>query len=138
MTTVIHLSSFSLFRKGVRQYVGSRDGVRIIGEAENGAQLLALLEHQLPDVLLMDILLPGMPVSEIFSEVTSRYPDIKILILSVHNAPSVIVSMLEMGAKGYLTIDSEAEEIHQLILASSRPGILFSKDAKRSLIPGEK
>src|SRR6188768_144167 len=107
----------ALFRAGVKTSLSSRKDVQMVAEAENGMQLLNLLKHITPDVVLLDIQMPIMDGLTTLPEIKRLYPDVKVIMLSMHNDHSVISRMMEIGANSYLTKESGAEMIYDAIKA---------------------
>src|SRR4051794_39008643 len=101
----------ALFRAGVKTALSNRKDIQMVAEAENGMQLLNLLKHIQPDVILLDIQMPIMDGLTTLPEIKNLYPDVKVIMLSMHNDHSVITRMMEIGANSYLTKDSDAEMI---------------------------
>src|SRR5919202_3701002 len=112
---VIITDDHALFRTGVKTSLANRKDIQMIGEAENGMQLLNLLKHIKPDIILLDIQMPIMDGLTTLPEVKKLYPDIKVIMLSMHNDPSMITKMMEIGANSYLTKDSDSEKIYEAI-----------------------
>src|SRR5829696_5125009 len=105
----------TLFRTGVKTSLSARKDIQMVAEAENGMQLLNLLKHIQPDVILLDIQMPIMDGLTTLPEIKRLYPDVKVIMLSMHNDHSVITRMMEIGANSYLTKDSDSEMIYQAI-----------------------
>ena len=105
----------TLFRAGVKTSLSVRKDIQMVAEAENGMQLLNLLKHIKPDVVLLDIQMPIMDGFATLPEVKKLYPEVKVIMLSMHNDHSIITRMMEVGANSYLTKDSDSETIYQAI-----------------------
>src|SRR5437868_15336599 len=88
----------TLFRTGVKTSFQARKDIQMVAEAENGMQLLNLLRHIKPDVVLLDIQMPVMDGLTALPEIKKLYPDIKVIMLSFLNDHSVISKMMEIGA----------------------------------------
>ena len=104
-----------LFRAGVKTALSMQPDVKIIAEADNGMQLLNLLKHITPDVILLDIQMPIMDGMSTLPEIKRLYPEIKVVMLTMHNDHSMISRLLELGANGYLTKNSDSEVIHEAV-----------------------
>lgn len=87
------------------------NAITVVDEAENGAQLLDLLKGESVDLVLLDLNMPGMGGMELLSIVHERYPDLPVLVLSMHNEPQIVTRAIKSGASGYLTKDSEPETL---------------------------
>ncbi|HMC86080.1 MAG TPA: response regulator transcription factor, partial [Chitinophagaceae bacterium] len=105
----------ALFRAGVKTALSVRKDIEMIAEADNGMQLLNLLKHIEPDVILLDIQMPLMDGITTLPEIRKLYPEIKVIILSMHNDHSMISKLMEVGANSYLTKNSDSETIYQAI-----------------------
>jgi DNA-binding NarL/FixJ family response regulator len=104
-----------LFRTGVRTSLSAYRDIQMVAEAENGMQLLNLLRHIKPDVVLLDIQMPIMDGLSTLPEIKKLYPDVRVIMLSMHNDHSMISRMMELGANSYLTKESDSETIYQAV-----------------------
>lgn len=126
----------ALFRTGVKTSLSSRKDIEMIAEAENGMQLLNLLKHIKPDVILLDIQMPIMDGLTTLPEIKKMYPDVKVIMLSMHNDHSVITRMMEIGANSYLTKDSDSEVIYQAIKTCYEQEFFFNDLTNKALLNG--
>lgn len=126
----------ALFRAGVKTSLSSRKDIQMVAEAENGMQLLNLLKHIQPDVVLLDIQMPIMDGLTALPEVKRLYPDVKVIMLSMHNDHSVITRMMEIGANSYLTKDSDSEMIYQAIRTCYDQEFYFNDLTNKALLNG--
>ena len=104
-----------IFRQGLRYALADDHKLKLVGEAENGVELLQLLEKQKTDVVLLDIKMPEMDGIETTMKLQERYPEVKILILTTHEEENFIIHLLELGANGYLLKNAEPDEIKNAI-----------------------
>jgi DNA-binding NarL/FixJ family response regulator len=104
-----------LYRAGVKNALAGKPDVRIIAEADNGVQLVHLLKYQKPDVVLLDIQMPLMDGIGAIQEIKRDFPDVKVVVLSMHDDNSMITKMMELGANGYLTKTADLEAIYEAI-----------------------
>src|SRR6476620_3709236 len=126
----------TLFRTGVKTSLSSRKDIQMVAEAENGMQLLNLLKHIAPDVVLLDIQMPIMDGLTTLPEIKRLYPDVKVIMLSMHNDHSVITRMMEIGANSYLTKDSDSEMIYQAIKTCYEQEFYFNDLTNKALLNG--
>src|SRR5215212_7150522 len=126
----------ALFRSGVRTSLMGKKDVELIGEADNGMQLLNLLKHIEPDVILLDIQMPIMDGIQTLPEVRKLYPHIKVIILSMHNDHSMISKLMEIGANSYLTKNSDSETIYQAIRTCYEQEFFFNELTNKALLSG--
>lgn len=133
---VVIADDHALFRAGVKTALSNRKDIQMIAEAENGMQLLNLLKHIKPDVVLLDIQMPIMDGLTTLPEVKKLHPDVKVIMLSMHNDHSVITRMMEIGANSYLTKDSDSEMIYQAIRTCHEQEFYFNDLTNKALLNG--
>ena len=98
-----------IVRSGLRQLLSLAPDMRVDAEAIDGAQVLEGLRLSLPDLLLLDINMPGLSGPDLIIRIKAHWPALPILVLSMHNEPQVAARVLKAGASGYVTKDSEME-----------------------------
>jgi DNA-binding NarL/FixJ family response regulator len=126
----------TLFRTGVKTSLSSRKDIQMVAEAENGMQLLNLLKHIRPDVILLDIQMPIMDGLTTLPEIKKLYPEVKVIMLSMHNDHSMITRMMEIGANSYLTKESDSETIYQAIRTCFEQEFFFNELTNKALLNG--
>jgi DNA-binding NarL/FixJ family response regulator len=126
----------TLFRAGVRTALSIKKDVELIAEADNGMQLLNLLKHLEPDVILLDIQMPIMDGIQTLPEIRKLYPHVKVIILSMHNDQSMISKLMEIGANSYLTKNSDSETIYQAIKTCYEQEFFFNELTNKALLSG--
>ena len=126
----------ALFRAGVKTALSVKKDVELIAEADNGMQLLNLLKHVEPDVILLDIQMPIMDGITTLPEIRRLYPQVKVIILSMHNDHSMISRLMEIGANSYLTKNSDSETIYQAIKTCFEQEFFFNELTNKALLTG--
>jgi len=126
----------ALFRAGVRTALSVKKDVELIAEADNGMQLLNLLKHIEPDVILLDIQMPIMDGIQTLPEIRKLRTDAKVIILSMHNDHSMISKLMEIGANSYLTKNSDSETIYQAIKTCYEQEFFFNELTNKALLTG--
>lgn len=126
----------ALFRAGVKTALSSKKDVELIAEADNGMQLLNLLKHIEPDVILLDIQMPIMDGIATLPEIRKINPYVKVIILSMHNDHSMISKLMEIGANSYLTKNSDSETIYQAIKTCYEQEFFFNDLTNKALLTG--
>lgn len=126
----------ALFRAGVKTALSVKKDVELIAEADNGMQLLNLLKHVQPDVILLDIQMPIMDGITTLPEIRKLYPQVKVIILSMHNDHSMISKLMEIGANSYLTKNSDSETIYQAIKTCFEQEFFFNELTNKALLTG--
>ena len=107
---IILTEDHQILRDGVKSLIAS-ENIKITGEASTGAELWKLLEGEKPDIILMDISLPDTSGIELTRLISERFPEIKVLILSMYTDESFINLAIKSGAKGYLHKNTTREEM---------------------------
>lgn len=111
MLKVLVVDDFPLFRRGVRELVIEGFQGAKIGEAGNSHEMLELLRRKPWDVAVMDISMPGMNGLDALKQVKQEFPNLPVLILSMHPEEQYAIRMFKAGADGYLTKSSAPEEL---------------------------
>ena len=125
-----------LFRAGVKSALSVHKDIKMIAEADNGMQLLTVLKHIQPDVILLDIQMPIMDGINTLPEIKKMYPEIKVIMLTMHNDHSMISKLMELGANSYLTKNSDSEIIYQAIKTVHEQEYYFNQLTNKALIDG--
>ena len=100
--TCLIVDDHEVVREGLRLSLSRAEHIRIVGEAADGESAVALAERRKPDVVIMDIRMPGMDGLEATKQLTDRAPDIAVLIFTAYSERSLLGRGLESGAKGYI------------------------------------
>ena len=111
MIKVLLVDDHTLVRAGLRRIIDASEQLQVVGEACTGEQALELIREQRPDVVLMDLLMPGMGGLQATHRINQLDPAIAVIALSVHTDDVYPARVLEAGAQGYLTKDCDADEI---------------------------
>lgn len=131
---VVICDDHAIYRQGVKHVLQNKQDVDIIGEAEDGLQLLKLLKHVQPDLILLDINMPVMDGTVALPRIKKDYPDIKVLVLSMQNTPEMIKIMMGLGADGYLTKNDSEELIYKAIKDCHNSGRYIDKRTEDVLV----
>jgi DNA-binding NarL/FixJ family response regulator len=127
-----------LFRKGMIALANDFSNMRIVMEAENGKDLLEQLENKgiAVQVLLLDISMPDMNGVETINELHQRFPNIKVIILSIHSDEMLIAKMIESGANGYLVKNAQPEEVRLAIETVVEKDFYFNDQTLQAMRKG--
>ncbi|WP_160711092.1 response regulator transcription factor [Chitinophaga solisilvae] len=123
-----------IFRSGVINTLVPYENIRFIYEADDGQHLLQLMEKQQPDVILMDLKMPNMDGIEATVKVKEKYPDVKIIILTMYEDDNFIVHLVENGANAYLLKNADPEEIYEAICTTFEKGFYFNENVNLALL----
>ncbi len=111
MIRVLIADDHTMFRKGLSEVLEGTPDISVVGEAEDGVQTLERLRDQEVDVVLLDIQMPGRSGIEVLTDVRRLYPEIGVLILSMHPVEQYAVRAIKAGALGYLTKERTPYEL---------------------------
>jgi DNA-binding NarL/FixJ family response regulator len=128
--TVILADDHTLVRAGIRALLEKLSSVKVIGEASDGREVLNLLKTQRPDVVVMDIAMPGLNGLEAAARMTRDFPQVRIILLSMHNNEEYVVRALKAGVVGYLLKKAATAELETALHAVVRGEVYFSREAK--------
>jgi len=113
---VVLIEDHHIMRRGLGSLLTSERDIKITAEAGSGEEALALInQDNLPDLVVIDIVLPGMDGIETTRQIRQRYPQIKVLILSMYNNPFLVNQAFRAGAHGYVLKQSMVEELFEAI-----------------------
>lgn len=125
----------TLFRKGMVSLLDESDEINILFDASNGVEMISMLaQHQLPQVILMDINMPQMDGYEATKWLSINYPQIKVLALSMYDDDKPIIEMLKSGAGGYLLKESRTSDLITAIKTIAAHGYFMNNLVSGKLI----
>jgi len=137
-TDQIHIAivdDHTLFRNGVAALMSEFAELRVVFEAENGEQLQQMLtNHPLPQVILMDINMPVMDGYQATKWVKEKYPQIKVLALSMFEDDKAVIRMIKCGAGGYVLKESKPRELLEAIKTVNEKGVYINEMVSGKLI----
>jgi DNA-binding NarL/FixJ family response regulator len=123
-----------IFRKGVILSLRAFTNIKFVLEAENGDELLNGIAEAEPDVVLMDLRMPGKDGMETTKLLTKQYPQIHIIVLSMYEDERFVSHMMENGANGYLLKNAEPQEIRRAIMDVHEKGYYLNNFVNRILL----
>jgi len=124
----------AVLRSGLRLLLQSQDDMVVVGEASGGAQVLALLEELKPDLILLDLSMPGLGGLEMLPLIRRAVPQVRILILTMHDDESYLRQALRDGAAGYVLKRAADTELLSAIRAVMRGEIYVHPSMTRALL----
>jgi DNA-binding NarL/FixJ family response regulator len=101
----------TLFRKAMAGMIQTFNRVTLVKDAENGKQLLALIKNEEPDVAIIDLQMPVMDGVETCEQLLEKFPEVKLIILTMHDSEKYILHLMEMGVHAFLLKNTEPEEL---------------------------
>ena len=123
---IILADDHNIVREGLRSLIEKELGMDVIGEADNGRSAVKLVGNLMPDLVIMDVSMPDLNGIEATRQISSDYPQVKVLALSMHSDKRFVAGILQAGASGYLLKDCAIEEMVRAIRAIMDGGIYLS------------
>lgn len=117
---LIIVDDHPVVRAGISGMLAGHPDLEIVGEAETGQEAVELAGTLKPDVVLMDLRMPGMEGVEATEQIKAQHPEINILVLTTYDTDADIFRAIEAGATGYMLKDSPRDDLHRAILAAAR------------------
>jgi two-component system, NarL family, response regulator LiaR len=131
---VLLVDDHAVVRQGLRMFLSLDKELEIVGEASNGKEALALARQVQPDVVLMDLLMPGMDGIAATAVIRRELPDIEVIALTSVLEDRLVVDAIRAGAIGYLLKDTNADELCQAIKAAAAGQVQLSPQAAARLM----
>jgi len=122
------------YREGVRALLSNSPEITVIGEASNGDEVIVKAAALNPDVILMDLKMPGMNGIEATRKITQEQADIGILVITMFDDDDSVFAAMRAGARGYLLKDADKEELVRAIVAVEKGGAIFSPAIAQRMI----
>ncbi|ARU60097.1 DNA-binding response regulator [Tumebacillus avium] len=131
---VVLCDDHTILRDGLRNLLNSEDDLEVVGEAADGKQAIELVESLQPDVVIMDINMPGLGGVEAVERLIAKYPSLRILILTMFNQDEYLFRTMQAGACGYLLKDSPVTEVIDAIRTVMQGGSVLHPDLTHKLL----
>jgi DNA-binding NarL/FixJ family response regulator len=133
-TRVLLADDHDLVRAGIRSLLEKMAGIEVVAEAGDGREALELTKRHLPNVVLMDVAIPGLNGLETLARITKEFSAVKVIILSMHAHEEYVLRALRAGSSGYLVKDAAAVELELAIRAVTRGEIYLSPRISKLVI----
>jgi NarL family two-component system response regulator YdfI len=124
-----------IVREGLRMILGEAADFEVVGEAEDGLQAIELAGQTQPDVILMDLRMPGLDGLTAIAKIKAQLPEIAIVILTTYNEDELMVRGLQGGAQGFLLKDTDRETLFNTIRAAFRGDTLLQANTLARILP---
>lgn len=131
---IILADDHTLVRSGIRSLLQNIPGVQVIAEAGDGRQALDLIEQQQPDLVLMDIAMPGLNGLEALTRISKAYPKVRVVVLSMHANEEYVLQALRAGAAGYLLKDAATPELEIAVKAVAQGKTYLSPTISQQVV----
>jgi two-component system response regulator DegU len=135
MTTKIAIiDDHQLFREGVKRILEFEKSFEVVAEGDDGSEALKIVEETNPDVVIMDINMPNVNGIEATKELVEKFPDAKVIILSIHDDENYVTHALQTGARGYLLKEMDADALIEAVRVVAEGGSYLHPKVTHSLV----
>jgi DNA-binding NarL/FixJ family response regulator len=133
---IVLAEDHTILREGLRALLTADPDYEIIGEASDGREAVRIVEKQIPDLILMDLSMPRMTGMDAIREIKKRYPQTKIIALTVHKTEEYLRTTLQAGADGYVLKDATHDELIMAIMSILKGKTYLSPGVSGKVIEG--
>ena len=123
-----------MVRQGIRQFLEEEADIAVIAEAADGHEALRLVAEHGPDLVVLDVQMPGMTGVEATRQIRSRFPDVRILILTAYDDDPYVFALLRAGADGYILKSAPAEELVRAVRSVAAGQTALSPEIARKVV----
>lgn len=134
MVRVLLADDHSVVRRGLRTFLGRDPGLEVVGEATNGFEALEQARRLRPDIVLMDLLMPGMDGVAATTAIRTELPEVEVIALTSVLESAMVIDAVKAGAIGYLLKDTQAAELRRAIKAAASGQVQISPQAAAFLL----
>jgi two-component system response regulator DegU len=133
-TKIVIIDDHQLFREGVKRILEFEESFEVLAEGDDGSEAIELIEQYEPNVVLMDINMPQMNGVEATRSLINKYPNMKVIILSIHDDENYVTHALQSGAMGYLLKEMDADALVEAVKVVSEGGSYLHPRVTHNLI----
>ena len=131
--SVVLADDHVVVRRGLSMLLSRFEDIELLAEAGNGEETLTAVEREQPDVLVLDLNMPGRPALEVLAELSERRPDVAVVVLTMEQDPALADRAIELGAKGYLIKRTAEEELLTAIRDVAAGGRHIGNEVKAAI-----
>jgi len=117
---VVLVDDHDLLRRGMKTMLESEDDIEVVGQASDGTQAMKIVEDTLPDVVLIDVIMPNKDGIETTRDIKDAFPRVQVIVLSGHDEQQFLFDAVKAGASGYLLKTSELEDVVRSVRAAAQ------------------
>lgn len=133
-TSIVIIDDHQLFREGVKRILDFEASFDVVAEGDDGTEAMDLVENYHPDVVIMDINMPHLNGIEATQMLVNRYPDTKVIILSIHDDENYVQHALKTGAQGYLLKEMDADALIEAVHVVAEGGSYLHPKVTHNLV----
>jgi two-component system response regulator NreC len=131
---VVVADDHTILRQGIKALLDNQEGIEVVGEAKDGREAIKTIEELLPDVILMDIAMPGLNGLEATRRIKKKFPKVKVVVLTMHANEEYIFQILNAGADGYLVKEAAFQDLISAINAVHRGEAFMSPSISKKVM----
>ncbi|HYV93009.1 MAG TPA: response regulator transcription factor [Chitinophagales bacterium] len=136
MIRIIIADDHQMFIDGLKLIIQSFDNIEVVGEALSGEQALELFEKIPAEIAILDINMPGMDGIETAKEIRKKFPEVKVLIVTMYKQKEFITQLVAAGVSGYILKNTGAEELYNAIRVIHEGGEFFGEEITKEILHG--
>ncbi|URM33437.1 response regulator transcription factor [Cytobacillus firmus] len=133
-TKIVIIDDHQLFREGVKRILDFEKSFNVVAEGDDGSEAMALMEEYDPDVIIMDINMPNTNGVEATRQLINKYPESKVIILSIHDDENYVTHALKTGASGYLLKEMDADALVEAVKVVADGGSYLHPKVTHNLV----
>jgi DNA-binding NarL/FixJ family response regulator len=137
MIRVMVVDDHHMIRQGICQLLSNCSDIQVVADTDSGVNAIRIIHELFPDVLVLDVSMPGMSGLDVFKEIIDLQPKPKVVFLSIHSDLALVKQALTLGAQGYVLKQSSSEELIDAIRAANRDSIYLSSGVSHILMSRE-
>ncbi len=130
---IMLVDDHAVVRAGFRRLLEQQPGIRVVAETDSGERAYLLYVEHAPDVMVLDLSMPGVSGFEIIRRIVERQSDARILVFSMHEDASLAVRAIQLGARGYVTKSNAPEVLATAVVEVAAGKVFLSDDVARSI-----
>ena len=131
---VVVADDHTILRQGIKALLDNQEGIEVVGEAKDGREAIKTIEELLPDVILMDIAMPGLNGLEATRRIKKKFPKVKVVVLTMHANEEYIFQILNAGADGYLVKETAFQDLISAINAVHKGEAFMSPSISKKVM----
>jgi two-component system response regulator NreC len=131
---VVVADDHTILRQGIKALLDNQEGIEVVGEAKDGREAIKTIEELLPDVILMDIAMPGLNGLEATRRIKKKFPKTKVVVLTMHANEEYIFQILNAGADGYLVKETAFQDLISAINAVHKGAAFMSPSISKKVM----